>query len=84
MIGLFLATLELIRQKKIAVEQSEVLGEIRIKLREDAADQTLFQQEEPHVSHEAPAPSAPPAMASEPAAEPATDDAFPSTADDPS
>ncbi len=41
MIGLFLATLELIRQKKIAVEQSEVLGEIRIRAREDAAE-TLF------------------------------------------
>ena len=35
MIGLFLATLELIRQKKIAVEQSETLGDIRLRLRED-------------------------------------------------
>jgi len=38
MIGLFLATLELIRQKKIMVEQSEMLGEIRIKLREDSPE----------------------------------------------
>jgi segregation and condensation protein A len=41
MIGLFLATLELIRQKKIAVEQTEVLGELRIRAREEA-DETLF------------------------------------------
>jgi hypothetical protein len=41
MIGLFLATLELIRQKKIAVEQTETLGLIRIRLREEG-DQTLF------------------------------------------
>jgi segregation and condensation protein A len=34
MIGLFLATLELIRQKKIAVEQTQTLGEIRIRARE--------------------------------------------------
>jgi segregation and condensation protein A len=45
MIGLFLATLELIRQKKIAVEQSETLGDIRIKLRDDAGEQTLFEAE---------------------------------------
>jgi segregation and condensation protein A len=45
MIGLFLATLELIRQKKIAVEQSETLGDIRIRLRDDAPDQTLFTEE---------------------------------------
>jgi len=51
MIGLFLATLELIRQKKIAVEQTETLGEIRIRLRDESTE-TLFQQEEPHVSHE--------------------------------
>ena len=34
MIGLFLATLELIRQKKIIVDQAEPLGEIRLLLRE--------------------------------------------------
>ncbi len=34
MIGLFLATLDLIRQKKISVEQNEMLGEIRLRLRE--------------------------------------------------
>lgn len=45
MIGLFLATLELIRQKKIAVDQTEALGEIRIKLREDAPEQVIFQDE---------------------------------------
>lgn len=44
MIGLFLATLELIRQKKIAVEQTETLGEIRLRLREEA-DETLFRDE---------------------------------------
>jgi segregation and condensation protein A len=44
MIGLFLATLELIRQKKIAVEQNEVLGELRIRAREEAAE-TLFAEE---------------------------------------
>jgi segregation and condensation protein A len=44
MIGLFLATLELIRQKKIAVEQSETLGDIRLRLR-DPAEETLFQEE---------------------------------------
>ncbi len=42
MIGLFLAMLELIRQKKIAVEQPEPLGDVQIRLREDAADQVLF------------------------------------------
>ena len=47
MIGLFLATLELIRQKKIAVEQNETLGDIRIRLRADAGDQTLFTDETP-------------------------------------
>lgn len=41
MIGLFLATLELIRQKKIAVEQRETLGEIRIRARE-AGEEVLF------------------------------------------
>jgi segregation and condensation protein A len=54
MIGLFLATLELIRQKKISVEQvndpgavggSGGIGEIRITLREDSPEQTLFQNE---------------------------------------
>lgn len=49
MIGLFLATLELIRQKKIAVEQQVSaeggVGEIRIKLREGAEDQRLFEGE---------------------------------------
>jgi segregation and condensation protein A len=47
MIGLFLATLELIRQKKIAVEQAETLGDIRIVLREDSGEQTLFAEETP-------------------------------------
>ena len=49
MIGLFLATLELIRQKKIAVEQTVSaeggVGEIRIRLREGAEDQRLFEGE---------------------------------------
>lgn len=51
MIGLFLATLELIRQKKIAVEQDDVLGEIRIRLREDVPEQTLFESESPVPAH---------------------------------
>jgi segregation and condensation protein A len=46
MIGLFLATLELIRQKKIIIEQMETLGEVRLVLRTDAADQTLFADEQ--------------------------------------
>ena len=45
MIGLFLATLELIRQKKITVEQSETLGEIRLRLREDAGEEKMFEEE---------------------------------------
>jgi segregation and condensation protein A len=65
MIGLFLATLELIRQKKIAVEQPDPLGEIRIRLREDAGDQTLFQQEAPVPPHAATeAPGGAPALSS--------------------
>jgi segregation and condensation protein A len=47
MIGLFLATLELIRQKKVAVEQTEVLGDLRIVLREDSGDAKLFAEETP-------------------------------------
>jgi segregation and condensation protein A len=58
MIGLFLATLELIRQKKIAVEQTETLGLIRIRLREEG-DQTLFGEDA--VSPEQSAPHSPPA-----------------------
>jgi segregation and condensation protein A len=46
MIGLFLATLELIRQKKITIQQNETLGEVRLVLRTDAADQTLFANEQ--------------------------------------
>ena len=42
MIGLFLAVLELIRQKKIAVDQPEPLGAVSIHLRDDAADEVLF------------------------------------------
>ena len=45
MIGVFLATLELIRQKKIAVEQTEALGEIRIRLSEGGSGQMLFEGE---------------------------------------
>ena len=33
MIGLFLATLELVRQRRVAVRQAEVAGEIRLELR---------------------------------------------------
>jgi segregation and condensation protein A len=46
MIGLFLATLELIRQKKIAVEQDAAgAGDIRLRLRDDTTDQKLFEEE---------------------------------------
>lgn len=41
LIGLFLATLELIRQKKVLVIQTEELGEIKLYLR-DEAEQVLF------------------------------------------
>ena len=47
MIGLFLATLELIRQKKVSVEQPNGHGnaaEVVIKLREDSGE-TIFQEE---------------------------------------
>jgi segregation and condensation protein A len=72
MIGLFLATLELIRQKKIAVEQTETLGDIRIVLREDSGDQKLFADETPAPESSAtPAPAMPDAdtSAEPPAAE---------------
>ena len=39
LIGLFLATLELIRQRKVLVDQPEPLGEIHILLRDDQFDQ---------------------------------------------
>ena len=43
LIGLFLATLELIKLKKIFVEQFEPLGEVRIRLRTDAvAEETAL------------------------------------------
>lgn len=42
LIGLFLATLELIRQKKITVEQDEAFGDVRIILREHNEDVVLF------------------------------------------
>jgi segregation and condensation protein A len=47
MIGLFLATLELIRQKKVAVDtdNSGGAGEILLRLREDAGEQRLFEEE---------------------------------------
>lgn len=61
MIGLFLATLELIRQKKIAVEQTETLGLIRIRLREEG-DQTLFGEDA--AAPEQSAPHTPPAVES--------------------
>jgi segregation and condensation protein A len=50
MIGLFLAMLELIRQKKIAVEQSQPLGDVRITLRDDVDDQVLFEESPPSAS----------------------------------
>ncbi len=41
LIGLFLAMLELIREKRIAVEQSEPLGELRLSMRTDAPEGSL-------------------------------------------
>jgi len=57
MIGLFLAMLELIRQKKIAVDQSDALGDVKITLRQDVPEQALFQNEAPVP--QSPAPDAP-------------------------
>jgi segregation and condensation protein A len=45
MIGVFLATLELIRQKKVAIEQVEGGDDIRLRLRDDSETQVLFQAE---------------------------------------
>ncbi len=47
MIGLFLATLELIRQKKVTISQPETLGPIQLLLRTDHPEQQLFTSEEP-------------------------------------
>ena len=38
LIGLFLAVLELMKQKKVVVEQIELLGEVRIRLRDPAEE----------------------------------------------
>jgi segregation and condensation protein A len=59
MIGLFLATLELIRQKKISIEQTNGIGgaaDVLIKLREDS-NETIFQDET--AGSVAPTPSTP-------------------------
>lgn len=45
MVGLFLAMLELIRQKKIAAVQDENFGEIFMELKADADDESLAAQE---------------------------------------
>jgi hypothetical protein len=45
MIGVFLATLELIRQKKVAFEQDDASGEVRLRLREDAGTTVMFESE---------------------------------------
>ncbi len=52
MIGLFLATLELIRQKKITIEYSESNNDLRIRLREESPDtpsQTIQSDYEPQA-----------------------------------
>ena len=84
MIGLFLATLELIRQKKIAieVEASDVPGavtDIRIKLREDAPEQVIFQNET-DAPETAPSESAAPESAA--AENPAAEDPAPDVGED--
>jgi segregation and condensation protein A len=58
MIGLFLATLELIRQKKVAFEQSETLGEIRLRLREPGDEQLFREEAAPPPPTGTPAPEA--------------------------
>jgi segregation and condensation protein A len=67
MIGLFLATLELIRQKKVTISQPETLGPIQIVLRTDHPEQQLFENETP--AHEAPAPAEPSAQSDTPPTE---------------
>lgn len=62
MIGLFLATLELIRQRKVRVEQPEPLADLRLILRDDTDAQAPFAQET--------APEASPVAASQPMEEP--------------
>ncbi len=67
MVGLFLAMLELIRQKRIAAVQEANFGEIYVELKPDTSDETLFAQEarmegpgmsaEPEAPAEEPAPS---------------------------
>jgi len=63
LIGLFLAMLELIRQKKIAVDQAEPLGDVTIHLRDDAPEQVLF--DDKALIPEMPSPN--PALADAPA-----------------
>ncbi len=46
MIGLFLATLELVRQRRVAVVQSEVAGEIRLQLRPESDREDLDDADE--------------------------------------
>jgi len=60
MIGVFLATLELIRQKKIAVEQLDGMGDVRIRLREDAGSSVMFEGETAGHGMESPLSESPP------------------------
>ncbi|HUO08369.1 MAG TPA: segregation/condensation protein A [Phycisphaerae bacterium] len=79
MIGLFLATLELIRQKKVTISQPETLGPIQILLRTDVPDQQLFTEEEPSspTNVEAASSEPPPTEASSPQPTPELEEELP-------
>ena len=57
-IGLFLATLELIRQKKVTIDQSETTGEVQVTMCDDAG-QILFAEEAPPLATPTPTTPAP-------------------------
>lgn len=64
LIGLFLATLELIRQKKVTLEQTDLQGEIRLALVEGAPEQLFAEPPAPTAASAEPmAPPAPPPQA---------------------
>lgn len=80
MIGLFLATLELIRQKRIFVEQSEPLGEVRIRLRHDTGEEVLFRDAPPPASTSPATSSAAPPVAEASASPMSPSDSAPDSA----
>jgi len=54
LIGLFLAVLELMRQKKVLVEQSELLGEVHIRLRDADEEPSVAVRESAEQPYEVP------------------------------